>query len=127
MRLLVDTHAFLWHQMGDARLSEAARLAMDDPDNEWQLSAASVWEIAIKAGLGRLTLPMSVADYLGEKARDGLEVLPVDWRHAAAVERMPPLHRDPFDRLLVAQAQLEGLRIVSADPVFRKYGVGVVW
>src|SRR5262249_36298798 len=101
--------------------------AMDDPDNEWQLSAASVWEIAIKAGLGRLTLPMSVADYLGEKARDGLEVLPVDWRHAAAVERMPPLHRDPFDRLLVAQAQLEGLRIVSADPVFRKYGVGVVW
>ena len=127
MNLLVDTHAFLWYLAGDARMSAAARSAVDDPDNEWHLSAASVWEMAIKADLGRLTLPSPVADYVAEKARAGLDVLPIEWRHAAAVAGLPAHHRDPFDRLLVAQAQLEGLHIVTADPVFRKYEVGVVW
>jgi PIN domain nuclease of toxin-antitoxin system len=66
-------------------------------------------------------------EFFTEKVREGLQVLPVEWRHAAAAEHLPPHHRDPFDRLLIAQAQVEGLRIVTADPVYRKYGIGVVW
>ena len=127
MRLLADTHAFLWYLAGDGRMSGPARSALEDPDNEWHLSAASVWEVAIKSALGRLTLPTPATQFFTEKIREGLQVLPVDWRHAASVEHLPPHHRDPFDRLLIAQAQLEGLRIVTADPVFRKYGIGVVW
>jgi PIN domain nuclease of toxin-antitoxin system len=91
------------------------------------LSAASVWEMAIKASLGRLTLPASAADYTRSKLEGGLEMLPIDWSHAAAVETLPVHHRDPFDRLLIAQAQIEGLGIVSGDPAFRKYHVQVVW
>jgi PIN domain nuclease of toxin-antitoxin system len=86
-----------------------------------------VWEIAIKAALGRITLPSTVEDYFAEKVREGLQVLPIEWHHAAAVERLPAHHGDRFDRLLIAQAQGEGLRIVTADPVFRRYGVEVVW
>ena len=127
MKLLLDTHAFLWFVIGDARLSRPARRALQANDVEMILSAASVWEMAIKAGLGRLTLPASVEEYIAEKVEGGLGVLSVEWTHAAAVERLPPHHRDPFDRLLVAQALAENLPVVSGDPVFRSYGVKVVW
>lgn len=127
MRLLLDTHAFLWFVTGDAQLSRGARRALEAADNELILSAASVWELAIKAGLGRLTLPGSVATYVAEKVEQGLRVLSVDWTHAAAVEKLPPHHRDPFDRLLAAQALLENLPLVTGDRAFRAYGVKVVW
>jgi PIN domain nuclease of toxin-antitoxin system len=127
MRLLLDTHAFLWFVTGDARLSRAARRALEAADNELILSAASVWELAIKAGLGRLTLPGSVAEYVAEKVAQGLSVLSVDWTHAAAVEKLPPHHGDPFDRLLAAQALAENLPLVTGDREFRAYGVKVVW
>lgn len=127
MKLLADTHAFLWFVAGDARLSVAARRAMEDSDNEWWVSAASVWEMSIKASLGRLTLPSSVRDYVSDKVRHGLRVLSIDWPHAADVERLPFHHRDPFDRLIVAQALVEDLSLVSRDSTFRKYGVRVIW
>jgi PIN domain nuclease of toxin-antitoxin system len=127
MRLLVDTHAFLWHRVGDRRLSDAARSAIDDAATDWYLSAASVWEIAIKAGLGRITLPSTVSEYIADKTREGLQVMAIEGRHAAAVERLPSHHHDPFDRLLIAQAKAEQLTIVTADPVFEKYGIGVLW
>jgi PIN domain nuclease of toxin-antitoxin system len=127
VRLLLDTHAFLWFVAGDSRLSRAARAALEREDARLCVSAASVWEMAIKSSPGRLSLPGPLQDYLGEKAAEGFELLPVDWLHAAAVERLPFHHRDPFDRLLVAQALVEGLPIVTPDRVFRKYGAQVVW
>ena len=127
MRLLIDTHAFLWFMAGDARLSGRARRAIEDSDGEWWLSSASVWEMAIKSSLRRLTLPSGASDYFGDKVQRGLRILAIDWPVAAAVERLPMHHRDPFDRLIIAQAQAERLDVVTKDRVFRKYGVRVVW
>jgi PIN domain nuclease of toxin-antitoxin system len=83
--------------------------------------------LSIKSSLKRLVLPAPAVDYVAEKVQAGLRILPVEWMHAAVVERLPVHHRDPFDRLLVAQAQIERLAIVTSDPVFRRYGVRVVW
>lgn len=127
MKLLVDTHAFLWFMAGDARLTPTARRAIEDNDDGWWLSAASVWELSIKVSLKRLTLPASVSEYIGEKVQEGLRVLPVEWAHAAGVDQLPLHHRDPFDRLLVAQARAEHLALVTGDAVFSLYGVHVVW
>lgn len=127
MRLLLDTHALLWFQAGDRRLSRAARAAIEAADAELLVSAATVWEMAIKASLGRLRLPDSVEHYVAEKVRQGYGTLGVSWEHAARVARLPWHHRDPFDRLLAAQALTERCPVVTRDRVFRKYGVDVVW
>jgi PIN domain nuclease of toxin-antitoxin system len=126
VKLLVDTHAFLWYMAADERLSRTAVRAID-ASQEWWLSAASVWELAIKSGLGRVSLPAPIAEYLAAKVRDGLRVLSIDWPHAAAVERLPFHHRDPFDRLIVAQAHADRLPVVTKDKIFRKYDVEVIW
>jgi PIN domain nuclease of toxin-antitoxin system len=122
---LVDTHAFLWFMAGDARLSPAARRTMEK--GAWCISAATVWEMAIKRALGRLALPSPVPDYIADHVRGGLRVLSVDWPHAAAVASLPPHHGDPFDRLIVAQARVEGLSVISRDPAFGEYDVRVIW
>jgi PIN domain nuclease of toxin-antitoxin system len=127
VRLLVDTHAFLWFVAGDPQLSARARRAMEVEENDWWLSTASVWEMSVKASLGRLRLPAAAHDYVEQKVEQGLRVLSIDWPHAAATERLPFHHRDPFDRLIVAQALVEGLALVTRDPVFREYGVTVIW
>ena len=127
MRLLLDTHAFLWFVAGDAKVTRTARRAMEDEAAELYLSAATVWEMAIKSSLGRLTLPAPAAEYVGGRLQSGLRMLAIDWSHSAAVEALPFHHRDPFDRLLIAQAQAEQLAIVTSDPVFRRYGVRVIW
>lgn len=127
MRLLVDTQAFIWFTAGDTRLSRPARRAMEAPGAELYLSAASVWEMAIKARLGHLTLPKTVGEYVDEKVRAGLRILPVAAAHAAAVEGLPFHHRDPFDRIIAAQARAERWPVVSADELFEKYGVKRVW
>ncbi len=127
MSLLVDTHAFLWFMAGDRKLSRTARQAIEDSDGEWWLSVASAWELSIKSSLGRLTLPAPTDEYLAERVRQGLRLMPVEWQHAAAVERLPFHHRDPFDRLIVAQAQREHLAVVTRDTVFADYGVRTVW
>lgn len=100
---------------------------MDAVGTELILSVASVWELAIKASLGKLTLPAPLHEYVEEKVAAGLRVLPVEWPHAAAVVDLPFHHRDPFDRLIIAQALTERLPVVSGDPAFRAYGVRVVW
>jgi PIN domain nuclease of toxin-antitoxin system len=126
-RLLLDTHALLWFAAGDPRLGRSARRALERKDAEVYLSAASVWEMAIKASLGRLTLPAPVGEYVRAKAASGLRLLPIGTEHAAAVEALPLHHRDPFDRLLASQARAERLTLVTADPIFRRYGVKTVW
>ena len=127
MKVLLDTHAFLWFQAGDRRLSRSARAAVEAADAELVVSAATVWEMAIKASLGRLRLSDPVERYIGEKVGQGYLVMPVSWEHAARVEQLPWHHRDPFDRLLLAQALVERCPIVSRDRVFRKYGADVIW
>jgi PIN domain nuclease of toxin-antitoxin system len=123
-RLLVDTHALLWWLGDDPALSATARASIADPANDPLVSAASVWEIAIKRSLGRLTAPDDLPDVI---ASDGFAWLPVDERHAWAVRSLPVHHHDPFDRMLIAQAQVERLPVVTADARFAEYGVDVRW
>ncbi len=128
MRLLADTHALLWFLQNDARLSRPAARAMESADHTLHVSAASVWEIAIKASLGKLIVPYTLDEDLPRILRDNdITPLPVTLTHAAHVQGLPFLHHDPFDRLLVAQALAERLDIVTSDPVFAKYGLTVVW
>lgn len=100
---------------------------MEDDESELFLSAATAWELAIKVSLGRIELPSSVEQYVADKREEGYRLLDVSWTHAARTEQLPWHHRDPFDRLLVAQALAERLPVVTKDRVFRKYGVDTVW
>lgn len=128
MRVLLDTHAILWWITEDRRLSAQARKVLADGGNDLLLSAASGWEIAIKASLGRITLPVPIARFLSEQLqRNGIGTLPIEMRHALRVHAIPLLHRDPFDRLLVAQAQLEKLHILTSDPQIAQYDVETLW
>ena len=128
MRLLLDTHAFLWWVGDDPRLSDIAGDAIANGANQIFVSVASAWEIAIKAGLGREEVPEPLHEFLGEQLRaNAFELLPIHLRHAAAVSSLPHLHRDPFDRMLVAQAVQEHLAIVSRDEQVHAYGVEVIW
>lgn len=123
-RLLVDTHALLWWLTDDQALSRAGRAAIADPGNQPLVSTATVWEIAIKRSLGKLTAP----DDLPEKIADeGFAWLTITAGHAWQVGDLPVHHRDPFDRLLVAQALVERLPVVTADARLREYGIDVRW
>lgn len=128
MRLLVDTHPFLWFAAGDARLSSRARRRIEDPAHDKFLSVASIWEAAVKTSLGKLRLSISLEEVIDEGAvRNGIALLDVRREHAAAVEHLPFHHRDPFDRLLVCQAMVEKMEIVSADASLDAYPVRRVW
>jgi PIN domain nuclease of toxin-antitoxin system len=122
--LLIDTHALLWWLTDDAALSAPARVAIADPANEPFVSVASLWEIAIKRSLGKLEVPDDLPDRISE---EGFGWLAVDAAHAWHLRDLPMHHRDPFDRLLVAQALAERLPIVTADSQFGAYGVHVHW
>jgi PIN domain nuclease of toxin-antitoxin system len=123
-RLLVDTHALLWWLADDASLSPTARDAIADPTNEPLVSAASVWEIAIKRGLGKLVAPDDLPDRIAD---EGFAWLQITAQHAWHVRDLPMYHGDPFDRLLVAQALIERVPIVTTDARFGEYGVDVRW
>lgn len=129
MRLLLDTHAFLWFIAGSSELSDTARPLIEDPGNAPLLSVASLWEMAIKISLGRLSLGQSFEVLIPQQlALNGVDLLPIDFEHTAAVASLPyHRHRDPFDRLLVAQAMVEGLPIVSRDAAFDAYGIQRLW
>jgi PIN domain nuclease of toxin-antitoxin system len=124
VKLLLDTHSALWWLADDARLGRDADRELSDGTNRVLLSAAVIWEIAIKRSLGKLQAPPDMAQtLLGAGARP----LPITLEHAAGVEDLPWHHRDPFDRVLVSQAVIEGAAIVSHDERLRPYGVSLVW
>ena len=121
MRLLLDTHVLLWWLADDRKLAKPAREIIANPDNDVHVSSASVWEAAIKAALGRLEIELD--DLEDAIVRNGFRQLPFGFRHALTAGRLPSVHRDPFDRMLVAQASVEELRVVSHDRVFERYGL----
>ena len=128
MKVLLDTHVFLWWITDDPRLSPLAREIIADGTNRIYFSAASGWEIAIKAKLGRLKLPGNPERFVPEQLKlNAIEALPVQLSHALHVHKLPDHHRDPFDRLLIAQAQLEKMPILTADPQISRYSVEVIW
>jgi PIN domain nuclease of toxin-antitoxin system len=128
MRLLLDTHAFLWWLDGDRRLSKRARQAIGDDENAILVSAASAWEITAKVRIGKLPGAIDVAaDIPGCLARQSFESLDITILHAQRAGRLPGEHRDPFDRMLIAQAQFEDLPVVSNEGVFDAYSVERVW
>jgi PIN domain nuclease of toxin-antitoxin system len=128
MNLLLDTHAFLWFCQDDPALSAIARTLIENAANRKLVSVATCWEIAIKAGLGKLKLGEPSATYIpAALARTGFELLPISVSHATGVEPLPLHHRDPFDRLLVAQAIAEQFPIVSGDSVLDAYPITRLW
>jgi PIN domain nuclease of toxin-antitoxin system len=127
MKLLLDTHAFIWWDSDPAQLSAPALAALRDPANEVWLSVVSVWEMVIKAQLGKLTLRVPLADIVSQQQANGLQVLSVTLAHTLAVEALPAIHKDPFDRLLISQANAEGAELVSSDPLVRQYPVRILW
>lgn len=128
MRLLLDTHAFLWWLAGDSSLSTTAQTAIADEGNDIFVSAASAWEIATKYRLGKLPgVGTIVADLEGAVAGQGFGSLPITLRHGQVAGALPGAHRDPFDRMLIAQAMLENMLLVSNERAFDAYGVRRLW
>jgi len=128
MKVLLDTHTFLWWITDSPRLSARAREVIRDSNNELFFSTASGWEIAIKAQLGRLQLPDNLEQFIVDQlSLNTILVLPIQLRHALHVYTLPQHHRDPFDRMLVAQSQVENLPILTTDPQIAQYDVETIW
>jgi PIN domain nuclease of toxin-antitoxin system len=128
MRLLLDTHVFLWWNEASPKLSPRVRQLLSDPENNLYLSVASAWEMALKVQSGKLGLPAATSVYIPARlGHYGMEALPVTLEHVLAVSTLPVYHRDPFDRMLVAQGQVERLPIVTHDPQVSKYAVETIW
>ncbi|WP_342238793.1 type II toxin-antitoxin system VapC family toxin [Inquilinus sp. OTU3971] len=121
--VLLDTHAFLWWLANDPALGRLAREVIAEPRNRIFVSAATAWEIEIKRQLGKLTAPADIEAVVEEK---GFSKLPISFFHGQQAGALPPHHRDPFDRMLIAQAQAEGLELMTADPIFRAYAVRLI-
>jgi PIN domain nuclease of toxin-antitoxin system len=128
MRLLLDTQVFLWWNEADPRLSRRIRQLLSDSENSLYLSVASAWEMILKVQSGKLGLPAATAVYIPARLKHyGIEALPVTLEHVLAASTLPSYHRDPFDRMLVAQAQVERLPIVTHDPQVGRYAVETIW
>jgi PIN domain nuclease of toxin-antitoxin system len=127
MKALLDTHAFLWAIADDQRLSPRAQRIFTGPNDLW-LSVASVWEILIKVKAGKLPLPQPSGPYLVRKAAENrIEVLPIKLDHILRIESLAVHHRDPFDRVLIAQSIEEKLPLITADPLFERYAIELIW
>ena len=127
MKAILDTHAFLWAIAEDEKLSRRAQKIFTGPNDLW-LSVASIWEIMVKVQTGKLHLPAPTGPYVVKKlAGNRIEVLPIALDHVLRIESLPIHHRDPFDRVLIAQSIEEGWPIVTADPLFERYSVDVIW
>lgn len=127
MKVLFDTHTFLWWDSEPGRLSQRVLELCQNPENTLLLSTASVWEIQIKIQLGKLKLNLSLADIIHQQEENGIEILPVHVSHVLALSDLPPYHKDPFDRLLIAQSIVEETVFASVDETIAKYPVKVIW
>jgi PIN domain nuclease of toxin-antitoxin system len=121
MKLLLDTHVLLWAAGQPKRLSRAARALLNEPRNEPMFSSASLWEIAIKSGLGRDDFQVDARLLRRGLLDNGYGELPISSEHAVAIDGLPPIHKDPFDRLLVAQSMVEGITLLTSDPLVAQY------
>ena len=128
MRMLLDTHAFLWFLLDDPKLSTTARNAIIGPDNDIAISPATYWEIAIKISLNKYTLPEPYEEFIErEIVTNQFYILPIVPRHTAVLTTLPFYHRDPFDRLIIAQAMVEQIPVISGDAAFVAYPVTCIW
>lgn len=127
MKILLDTHIFLWLNAGSDRLSPTTRNICEDPENLLYISIASLWEIQIKRLLGKLQFDMPWQEMLQDlREETGIKILPVELGHVLTLEKLPAVHRDPFDRMLIAQAIYENCSIVTVDAVFSNYPVSII-
>jgi PIN domain nuclease of toxin-antitoxin system len=128
MKYLLDTHTFLWFINGDKALSATAQSLIEDPSNEIFLSIASIWEMAIKVSLGKLTMPQPFTEFvLKEMQENNINLINISPEHAGFVATLPFHHRDPFDRLIIAQALSEKIAIIGSDTIFDSYSVDRKW
>ncbi len=128
MRLLLDTHVFIWFVLSPGQLSLAALAAIQSAENTIYLSLVSAWEMSIKSGLGKLSLTQPIEPFVQDQARrNRFEILPITLTHIATVETLPLHHRDPFDRLLIAQSMSEGLPLITADHSIASYPIERIW
>lgn len=124
MKLLIDTQAFLWWMSGSSRLSSGAEEAISDAANDVLFSIASAWEISIKRALGKLKAPEDLA---GAIEAESFDLLGIELSHIAALDHLEQHHRDPFDRMLIAQSLVERATLVTSDPIFQRYGAAILW
>ena len=127
MKLLLDTHAFIWFVEDDENLPERVRLRIEDIENDIFVSIVSLWEIAIKTSLGKLEITIDILSMIEKIEQNGFSILPIFPEHTLCVSELPFHHRDPFDRMLIAQTITEKIKIVSKDAAFDDYGVDTLW
>jgi PIN domain nuclease of toxin-antitoxin system len=128
MKLLIDANVLLWALTENARLSRNATKVLDDPNNELFFSVAGLWELVIKTQIGKLKLPHPAGEFLKQELIDlQIPILSIETRHVIRMERLPMYHRDPFDRVLIAQSMEEDMTIVSSDRIFTRYSAEVIW
>ncbi len=126
MRLLIDTHILIWFLEGNRLLSKPRRQIIANPQNDIFVSIACLWEMAVKISIGKLTLAKPLADVIKQIAVEDFEILPISPEHTLQVSTLPFHHRDPFDRIIIAQSQIENLTIITDDDDFKSYGVKVL-
>lgn len=127
MDLLLDTHSLIWFLNGDDKLSEKAKSAIEDPSNSKIVSIASIWEIAIKISIDRFRFPKGFKYFLDMVEDNGFEILPITFEHAVKLSTLEFIHRDPFDRLLIAQSMADSLTIVTKDDYIKQYQIHTIW
>lgn len=127
MRQLIDTHVFIWFVRGDETLSQSAKDAIEHPEANNLVSMASLWEMAVKTSLGKLDIGKPFEQVYADLDNNGFQLLPIEFEHLKQVSALPFFHRDPFDRLLIAQAIVENIVLISADDIMEQYPLQVIW
>jgi PIN domain nuclease of toxin-antitoxin system len=127
MNLLIDTHVFLWWDSQPEKIPTGTLSVLEDPDNIVWLSLVSIWEVQIKTQMGKLVLNNSLDNLVQQQQQNGIQLLPIKLNHILALQPLPYYHKDPFDRLLIAQSIAENLTCVSADSVFKQYSIPILW